>query len=78
MRFLIRRARMPTVNKMMGIGSYGFLAGYPTLSPEWRWRLMHYSFATQTPAPHGSTLRVGRHANAFFHFDRRIEGIDDR
>ena len=75
-RFLIRRERMPTVNKLMGVGSFGFLAGYPTLSDAWRWRFMHYSFSTQTPAPHGSTLRVGRHANAFFHFDRRIDRVD--
>ena len=75
-RLLIRRERMPTINKLMGVGSYGFLAGYPTLPDEWRWRIMHYSFSTQTPAPHGSTLRVGRHADAFFHFGRRIRRID--
>jgi cation diffusion facilitator CzcD-associated flavoprotein CzcO len=69
-RHLIRRQDMPTVNKMMGIGSPGFTAGYAAMSDEWRWRLMQYSFATQTPAPHGSTKRVSRHDNAFFHFGK--------
>ncbi|MEO1019596.1 MAG: NAD(P)/FAD-dependent oxidoreductase, partial [Pseudomonadota bacterium] len=74
-RHLIRRPEMPTINKMMGIGSYGFTAGFAELPDEWRWRFMHYSFATQTPSPRGSTLRVSRHANAYFHFDAPIESM---
>ncbi|HBP42489.1 MAG: NAD(P)-binding domain-containing protein [Vreelandella alkaliphila] len=74
-RFLIRRQQMPTINKMMGIGSYGFTHGYATLPDEWRWRIMHYSFITQTPPPRGSTLRVSRHENAYFHFGCGIENI---
>ena len=31
---------------------------------------MQYSFFTQTPSPRGSTLRVSRHPNAYFHFDK--------
>ncbi|MEM1130291.1 MAG: NAD(P)/FAD-dependent oxidoreductase [Pseudomonadota bacterium] len=69
-RHLIRRPEMPTINKMMGIGSFGFTAGYADLSDAWRWRFMQYSFATQTPSPHGSTLRVSRHPNAYFHFGK--------
>ncbi len=75
-RHLIRRAQMPTINKMMGIGSFGFISGYAQLPDEWRWRFMQYSFATQTPAPRGSTLRVGRHDNAFFHFSKAIDRVD--
>lgn len=75
-RHLIRRTEMPTINKMMGIGSYGFVAGYPGLSEEWRWRFMQYSFATQTPSPRGSTLRVSRHENACFHFGKSINAIE--
>lgn len=71
-RHLIRRDEMPCINKMMGVGSPGFNAGYRELSDEMRWRIMQYSFATQTPAPRGSTLRVSRHENAFFHFGIRI------
>ena len=71
-RHLIRRKEMPTINKMMGIGSFGFTAGYADLPDEWRWRFMQYSFATQTPSPHGSTLRVSRHDNAYFHFDKAV------
>ncbi len=76
-RHLIRRAQMPTINKMMGIGSYGFSAGYANLSDEWRWRFMQYSFATQTPAPRGSTLRVSRHDNAYFHFGKTINHVSE-
>lgn len=80
-RFLIRRPQMPTVNKMMGIGSFGFTQGYAGLSDDWRWRFMHYSFITQTPPPRGSTLRVSRHDNAYFHFgcgvrSTRMDGDD--
>jgi len=71
-RHLIRRTEMPLINKMMGIGSFGFTAGYAGLSDEWRWRFMQYSFATQTPPPHGSTLRVSRHPNAYFHFGKAV------
>ncbi len=67
-RLLARRKSMPTINKMMGIGSFGFSAGYAELPDEWRWRFMHYSFATQTPAPHGSTRRANQHENVYFHF----------
>jgi cation diffusion facilitator CzcD-associated flavoprotein CzcO len=74
-RHLIRRKEMPTINKMMGIGSFGFVSGFPELPDEWRWRFMHYSFVTQTPAPRGSTLRVSRHANAYFHFGKAIERV---
>jgi cation diffusion facilitator CzcD-associated flavoprotein CzcO len=71
-RHLVRRKTMPTINKMMGIGSFGFTCGYAALSDEWRWRFMQYSFATQTPPPHGSTLRVSRHDNAYFHFGKAV------
>ncbi|GGH39826.1 hypothetical protein SAMN05444007_11332 [Cribrihabitans marinus] len=75
-RHLVRRREMPTINKMMGIGSFGFTAGYAALPDEWRWRFMQYSFATQTPPPHGSTLRVSRHPNAHFHFGKATTRIE--
>lgn len=74
-RHLIRRTGMPRINKLMGIGSFGFSAGFPELSDAWRWRFMHYSWLTQTPAPRQSALRVSRHPNAFFHFDAAIEKV---
>lgn len=74
-RHLIRRPQMPTINKMMGIGSYGFTAAYAQMSDAWRWRFMHYSFVTQTPPPRGSTLRVSRHPNASFHFGKAVQTV---
>jgi FAD-dependent urate hydroxylase len=76
-RHLIRRNEMPTINKMMGIGSYGFTAGYSAMPDEWRWRFMNYSFVTQTPPPHGSTLRVSRHDNAYFHFGVPVRKVEE-
>ena len=64
-RHIIRRKKMPRINKMMGIGSFGFTSGFPTLPDKWRWRFMQYSFSTQTPPPRGSTLRVSKNKNAF-------------
>ncbi|PPR62544.1 MAG: FAD-dependent urate hydroxylase [Alphaproteobacteria bacterium MarineAlpha4_Bin2] len=74
-RLLVRRDQMPQINKMMGIGSPGFVAGFPALSDEWRWRYLHYNNVAQTPAPRGSTLRVSRHANSFFHFGVTISYV---
>ncbi|MFI5015084.1 MAG: NAD(P)-binding domain-containing protein [Hyphomicrobiales bacterium] len=74
-RLLIRRKAMPRINKLMGIGSAGFVAGFPMLPEAWRWRFMHYAGQEQTPAPHNSTLRVSRHPNAFFHFGCGITGL---
>lgn len=74
-RLLARRKTMPTVNKMMGIGSFGFSAGYAALPDEWRWRFMHYSFATQTPAPHGSTRRANRNDSVCFHFGTKVSDV---
>ncbi|MGB3389233.1 MAG: NAD(P)/FAD-dependent oxidoreductase [Pseudaminobacter sp.] len=76
-RHLIRRREMPTINKMMGIGSFGFTSAFPHLSDAWRWRFMNYSFVTQTPSPRGSTLRVSRHRNAYFHFGKAIERVEE-
>ncbi|TYC51301.1 NAD(P)/FAD-dependent oxidoreductase [Rhodobacterales bacterium] len=76
-RHIIRRKEMPTINKMMGIGSFGFTAGYGAMPDEWRWRFMNYSFVTQTPPPHGSTLRVSRHENAHFHFDLPVRKVEE-
>jgi cation diffusion facilitator CzcD-associated flavoprotein CzcO len=77
-RHLIRRKTMPTINKMMGIGSFGFTAGFASLPDEWRWRFMHYSFKTQTPPPHGSTNRVSRHPNAYFHFGKAVTSTTEK
>ncbi|MCY4348315.1 MAG: NAD(P)/FAD-dependent oxidoreductase [Thiotrichales bacterium] len=77
-RHLIRRQEMPTINKLMGIGSHGFTCGFPELSREWRWRFMQYSTATQTPAPHESVLRVSRHAHAHFHFGKTVVAVEAR
>ncbi|ATU92974.1 NAD(P)-binding domain-containing protein [Phyllobacterium zundukense] len=76
-RLLARRKEMPTINKLMGIGSYGVTAGFAQISPEWRWRLMDYAAKQQTPAPHNSTLRVSRHPNAYFHFDCGIRSMQE-
>ena len=75
-RLLIRRHKMPTINKMMGIGSFGFNCGFAALPDEWRWRFMHYAFTTQTPAPRGSTLRASRHDNVFFHFGKAVSKVE--
>jgi cation diffusion facilitator CzcD-associated flavoprotein CzcO len=78
-RLLARRKKMPTINKMMGIGSFGFSAGFGALPDERRWRFIHYSFVTQTPAPHGSTRRANRQDAVSFHLgapvtDVRVDG----
>ncbi len=72
-RHLIRRKEMPCVNKLMGVGSFGFVAAFPQLDDASRWQIMNYAMRSQIPAPRGSTLRVSRHPNAYFHFDAAVE-----
>ena len=64
---LIRRRELPRINKGKGAGSPGMSHGFGGLPDAWKWRLRHYLNAQQVPPPQGSTLRVSRHANAFFH-----------
>lgn len=71
----IRRRDLPRINKLTGISSPGLAHGFASLSDTWKWRFNTYSMATQTPPPRSSTLRVSRHANAFFHLGSPIEEV---
>lgn len=73
---LIRRPELPRVNKGKGSGSPGATHGYQHLPDEWKWRIRHYIQQQQVPPPHGSTLRVSRHENAYFHLDAAIQGVE--
>ena len=65
---LIRRQEFPRINKSKGLGSPGIVHGYWHLPDTWKWKFRHYINAQQVPPPRGSTLRVSRHKNAYFHF----------
>ncbi len=75
-RLLVRRTHLPTINKLMGIGSGGFVNGFAKLPDAWRWRFLQYAFKQQTPPPRGSMQRVAGHANGHFHFGLTISAID--
>ncbi|TCW85789.1 FAD-dependent oxidoreductase [Burkholderia sp. SRS-46] len=72
---LFRRADIPRINKLTGIGSPGLVHGFADLDDATKWRFMHYSLTTQTPPPRDSVLRVSRHANAYFHAGSPIEAL---
>ncbi|MEO7150965.1 MAG: NAD(P)/FAD-dependent oxidoreductase [Burkholderiaceae bacterium] len=72
---LIRRADLPRVNKGKGAGSPGMAHGFWTLPDAWKWRFRHYINVQQVPPPHGSTLRVSRHPNAFFHLGAPVQRV---
>lgn len=77
---IARRATMPTVNKSKGSGVPGLTQGHHELPDAWKWRIRRYINAQQVPPPQGSTLRVSRHARAFFHFGcavRRVTQVGD-
>jgi cation diffusion facilitator CzcD-associated flavoprotein CzcO len=78
LRMLVRRATLPRINKLTGIGSAGFTNGYRAMTDAWRWRIMYYSDETASPPPRNSTLRVSRHPNAYFHLGSAVEAIDVR
>lgn len=70
----IRRSEMPRINKLTGIGSPGLVHGFQHLDDEWKWRFLHYSAQSQTPAPRDSVLRVTRHAQAHLHLGSPLLG----
>ena len=75
---LIRRPDFPRVNLLKGAGNPGFESGYFNLPDEWKWRLAQHIATVQTPPPHGSTLRVSRHPNAWFNFNAPVERVETR
>jgi cation diffusion facilitator CzcD-associated flavoprotein CzcO len=75
---LVRRPVLPTINKGKGIGSPGMAHGFWRLPDDWKWRFRHYINVQQVPPPHGSTLRVARHANAHFHIGTAVHGASVR
>ncbi|UHL62966.1 NAD(P)/FAD-dependent oxidoreductase [Paralcaligenes sp. KSB-10] len=75
---LIRRTDIPRVNKGKGAGNPGFTHGYLQLPDEWKWRIRHYINQQQVPPPRGSTLRVSRHANAYFNLGCPVEAVHER
>ncbi|MYN11802.1 SidA/IucD/PvdA family monooxygenase [Pusillimonas sp. TS35] len=75
---LIRRPELPTINKGKGAGSPGAAHGFQKLPDAWKWRIRNYINRQQVPPPQGSTLRVSRHANAYFHLDCAIEQARQR
>ncbi|WP_353172640.1 NAD(P)/FAD-dependent oxidoreductase [Paracandidimonas soli] len=64
---LIRRQDIPRINKAKGAGVLGLTHAHVDLPDDWKWRIRHYINTLQVPPPQGSTLRVSRHANAYFH-----------
>jgi len=72
---LIRRPDLPRVNKSKGAGVPGLTQGHYDLPDEAKWRLRHYINVLNVPPPHGSTLRVSRHPNAFFNFGCPVQAV---
>ena len=70
-----RRAQIPRVNKSKGAVHPGMTHGFSQLADEWKWRIRHYINIQQVPPPQGSTLRVSRHDNAFFHTATEVETV---
>jgi cation diffusion facilitator CzcD-associated flavoprotein CzcO len=74
----VRRAALPAVNKLTGIGSAGLVHGFEALPDAWKWRFLHYSLSEQTPPPRDSTLRVARHAHAHLHLGAAMDDITEQ
>jgi cation diffusion facilitator CzcD-associated flavoprotein CzcO len=72
---IARRSEMPRINKSKGSGVPGLTQGHHDLPDAWKWRIRHYINEQQVPPPLGSTLRVSRHPNAFFHFGCAVQSV---
>lgn len=73
---LIRRKKMPRINKLTGIGSQGVVHGIRHLPDEWKYRFFSYASAEQVPPPRSSTLRVTSHANARLFLGCPVEDVE--
>ncbi|AMM23213.1 flavin-containing monooxygenase [Variovorax sp. PAMC 28711] len=73
---LIRRDDLPRINKSKGAGVPGLTHGHFDLPDTLKWKLRHYINVANVPPPHGSTLRVSRHANARFNFSCPILSVE--
>lgn len=71
---LARAPAVPRINKAKGIVYGGFIHGFPTLSPEWRLRLLNYIASFRVAPPRDSLLRVFRHGNAGLWLGAPVEG----
>ena len=60
---LVRRPRMPRINKGLAISSPGLSHGFQHLPDPARWRIDQYIAGQGVPPPHNSMQRVGRHPN---------------
>ncbi|CAN5678264.1 NAD(P)/FAD-dependent oxidoreductase [soil metagenome] len=74
---LIRRSDLPRINKSKGAGVAGLVHGHYNLPDADKWRLRQYINAASVPPPHGSTLRVSRHAHARFNFGCPVLAVHD-
>ncbi len=74
----VRRADIPRINKFTGIASPGTVHGFEALPDDWKWRLLHYAMAEQTPPPRDSTLRVSAFPQAHFHLGSPILALEPR
>lgn len=73
---LIRASDMPRVNRGKVAGSAGFTNAYAYFTDAQKWHYTDYVAKAKTPAPHGSTLRVSRHKNAYFNFNTQVKFIE--
>lgn len=75
---LIRRATIPRINKSKAASTAGLVHAHFDLPDAWKWRIRHYINAEQVPPPRGSTQRVSRHANSFFHVSTPVLGVAEQ
>jgi cation diffusion facilitator CzcD-associated flavoprotein CzcO len=71
----VRRAVLPRINKLTGIGSPGLVHGFANLDDDTKWRFLHYSAQTQTPPPRDSVLRVARFEEARLHLSSPLTRV---
>lgn len=74
---LCRCKDFPRVNRGKVAFNSGYLNSYPYWSDQQKWDFNYYLKQERTPAPHGSTLRVSHHKNAYFNFDEHVVSVKE-
>lgn len=73
---LCRCQDFPRVNRGKVASNAGYLQSYSDWTDAQKWHFHFYVQQQRTPAPHGSTLRVSRHDNAYFNLNSTVQKVE--
>ncbi|SOH93931.1 Predicted flavoprotein CzcO associated with the cation diffusion facilitator CzcD [Monaibacterium marinum] len=77
MDLMVRRPKIPTVDKFSGTSSRGMAAGFVALPDSTKWAIMDAGDHAPVPPPKHSVKRVIRHQNAHLHVNASVDKVEE-